>query len=61
VLEVAVPRPSLDAVTRGDGRATAQAAFDDADRDADQAGFTPMTRAEAEAFRATIRCSRPGA
>ena len=46
-----MPRPSLDAVTRGDGRATAQPAFDDADRDADQAGFTPMTRAEAEAFR----------
>jgi ATP synthase protein I len=51
VLEVAVPRPSLDAVTRGDGRATARAAFDAADRDADQATFKPMTRAEAEAFR----------
>jgi len=51
VLEVAVPRPSLDAVTRGDDRATARAAFDDADRDADEAAFTPMTQAEAEAFR----------
>jgi ATP synthase protein I len=51
VLEVAVPRPSLDAVTRGDGRPTARAAFDDADRDADQAAFKPMTHAEAEAFR----------
>jgi len=47
VLEVAVPRPSLDAVTRGDDRASARAAFDDAD----EAAFTPMTRAEAEAFR----------
>jgi ATP synthase protein I len=51
VLEVAVPRPSLDAVTRGEGRATARAAFDDDERDADRAAFKPMTRAEAEAFR----------
>ena len=51
MLKVALPRPSLDAVTRGDGRATAQPAFDDADRDADEAAFRPMTRAEAEAFR----------
>jgi ATP synthase protein I len=52
VLEVAVPRPSLDAVIRGDGRATTQtAASRDADGDADQRPFKPMTRAEAEAFR----------
>ena len=41
-----MPRPSLDAVTRGDDRAPARPSFDD---DA-QAGFRPMTRAEAEAF-----------
>jgi len=46
-----VPLPSLDAVTRGDDRASARAAFDDADRDADQPAFKPMTRAEAETFR----------
>jgi ATP synthase protein I len=52
VLEVAVPRPSLDAVTRGDDRPTARAAaFDDLDGDADRPAFKPMTRAEAEAFR----------
>ena len=45
-----MPRPSLDAVTRGDGRPPARAAFDDGDRDPDQAAFKPMTRAEAEAF-----------
>ena len=47
MLKVALPRPSLDAVIRGDDRATARAAFDDDD----QPTFTPMTRAEAEAFR----------
>ena len=46
-----MPLPSLDAVTRGDDRASARAAFDDADRDADQPAFKPMTRAEAETFR----------
>jgi len=51
VLKVALPRPSLDAVIRGDDRATAQASFADLDGDADQAAFKPMTRAEAEAFR----------
>jgi ATP synthase protein I len=51
VLKVALPRPSLDAVIRGDDRATAHAAFTDVDGDADQAAFKPMTRAEAEAFR----------
>jgi len=50
VLKVALPRPSLDAVIRGDGRATAQPAFDDVDGEADRAAFKPMTRAEAEAF-----------
>ena len=48
MLKVALPRPSLDAVIRGDGRATPQAAFDD---DVDQLAYKPMTRAEAEAFR----------
>ncbi len=51
MLKVALPRPSLDAVIRGDGRATAQAAFDDRDDDADRPAFKPMTRAEAEALR----------
>ena len=51
MLKVALPRPSLDAVIRGDDRATAQASFADLDGDADQAAFKPMTRAEAEAFR----------
>ena len=47
-----MPRPSLDAVTRGDGRAsTRAAAFDDSDGDADRSAFRPMTRAEAEVFR----------
>jgi ATP synthase protein I len=48
VLKVALPRPSFDAVTRGDGRATPRPAFDD---EGDQRVFTPMTRAEAEVFR----------
>jgi ATP synthase protein I len=43
-----MPRPSLDAVTRGDGRAPARPAFDD---EADQLDYKPMTRSEAEAFR----------
>ena len=48
MLKVALPRPSLDAVTRGDGRAPPRPTFDD---EADQRAFTPMTRAQAEAFR----------
>lgn len=48
MLKVALPRPSLDAVIRGDGRAPSRPAFDD---DADQLAYEPMTRAEAEAFR----------
>ncbi len=48
MLKVALPRPSLDAVTRGDGPATPRPTFDD---DADQLAYKPMTRAEAEAFR----------
>ena len=50
MLKVALPRPSLDAVIRGDGHATAHPACVDVDGDADRAGFKPMTRAEAEAF-----------
>ena len=48
MLKVALPRPSFDAVIRGDGRAPSRPAFDD---DADQLAYEPMTRAEAEAFR----------
>ena len=48
MLKVALPRPSLDAVTRGDDRATPWRTFDDA---ADRLAYTPMTRAEAEVFR----------
>jgi ATP synthase protein I len=48
VLKVALPRPSLDAVIRGDGRAPPPRAFDD---EADLAAFRPMTRSEAEVFR----------
>jgi ATP synthase protein I len=51
VLEVAVPFPSLDSVTRGDARPTARGAFDDADRDDGPPAFKPMTRAEAEVFK----------
>jgi ATP synthase protein I len=47
VLKVALPRPSLDAVSRGDERARAWAAFDE---EADNASWTPLTRAEAEHF-----------
>ena len=45
-----MPRPSLDAVTRGGGRATTQGGFDDIDGDAGGMAFKAMTRAEAEAF-----------
>jgi ATP synthase protein I len=48
VLKVALPRPSLDAVSRGDERARARAAFDD---EAENTSWTPLTRAEAERFR----------
>jgi ATP synthase protein I len=48
VLKVAMPRPALDAVTRGDGRAPARWGFDD---DADERSFRRLTRAEADAFR----------
>jgi ATP synthase protein I len=48
VLKVAMPRPALDAVPRGDDRASSRRAFDD---EADEASFKPLTRAEAEAFR----------
>ncbi len=48
MLKVALPRPSLDAVTRGDGRPTPRPAFDD---EADQLPWKAMTRAEAEVFR----------
>jgi len=48
VLKVAIPRPALDAVTRGDGRAPSRRGFDD---DADEPPFRPLTRAEADALR----------
>jgi ATP synthase protein I len=48
VLKVAMPRPALDAVTRGDGRAPSRHGFDDA---ADERPFKRLTRAEADAFR----------
>ena len=52
MLKVAVPRPALDAVPRGDGRAAiareASRGFDD---DADERAFQPLSHAEAEAFR----------
>ncbi|MDQ6640690.1 MAG: ATP synthase subunit I [Pseudomonadota bacterium] len=48
MLKVALPRPSFDAVTRGDGRAPLRPAFDD---DADWLAYEPMTRSQAEAFR----------
>ena len=47
MLKVALPRPSFDAEFRGEGRAPARRGFDD---DAETAAFTPLTRAEAEAF-----------
>ena len=43
-----MPRPPLDAVNRGDGRAPVRGGFDD---DADERSFKPLTHAEAEAFR----------
>src|SRR6478735_7344270 len=43
-----MPRPSLDAVSRGDDRASSWRAFDD---EAENASFKPLTRAEAELFR----------
>ncbi len=45
-----MPRPFLDAVSRGDGRAPLAARFDD---DADEPAIHSLTRAEAEAFRRT--------
>lgn len=42
-----MPRPSLDAVSRGDGRAPLARRFDD---DAEEPATRPLTRAEAEAF-----------
>jgi ATP synthase protein I len=48
VLKVAMPRPSFDAVSRGDERAPPRRAFDG---EAEGAPFTPLTRAEAELFR----------
>jgi ATP synthase protein I len=48
VLKVAVPRPSFDAVFRGEERSPLRRGFDD---EAEDASFKPFTRAEAEAFR----------
>ena len=48
MLKVALPRPSFDAVIRGDGRPSPRWSFDD---DADQPAFRRLTRSEAEAFR----------
>ena len=48
MLKVALPRPSFDAVIRGDGRPSSRSSFDD---DADQPAFRPLTASEAEAFR----------
>ena len=45
-----MPRPFLDAVSRGDGRAPLVARFDD---DADEPAIHSLTRAEAEAFQRT--------
>lgn len=45
VLRVAMPRPSLDAVSRGAGSAPLAGRFDD-----DEPAIQPLTRAEAEAF-----------
>jgi ATP synthase protein I len=47
VLKAAMPRPSLDAVFRGDERASPLRGFDDEAKDA---SFQPLTRLEAEAF-----------
>ncbi|MGZ8260037.1 MAG: hypothetical protein ACXWUL_05730, partial [Caldimonas sp.] len=48
MLKVALPRPALDAVTRGERLAAPGRGFDD---DADERPFHRLTRAEAEAFR----------
>jgi ATP synthase protein I len=48
VLKVAMPRPALDAVTRGEGRVTHLRGFDD---DTEERSFHRLTRAEADAFR----------
>jgi ATP synthase protein I len=48
VLKVAMPRPSVDAVFRGDDRASARRGFDD---EAEEPSFTPLTRAQADLFR----------
>ena len=48
MLKVALPRPSFDAVIRGDGRSSPRPAYDD---EADQPAFKRLSRAEAEAFR----------
>jgi ATP synthase protein I len=50
VLKVAVPRPSFDAVSRGEERAPPRHGFDD---ELENAAFHPLTRAEADAFRRT--------
>ncbi|MDQ6627611.1 MAG: ATP synthase subunit I [Pseudomonadota bacterium] len=46
MLKVALPRPSSDAVSRGDGRRTSQWTF----ADEDEAAVRPLTRSEAEAL-----------
>jgi len=43
-----MPRPALDAVTRGEGRVTHLRGFDD---DTEERSFHRLTRAEADAFR----------
>jgi ATP synthase protein I len=48
VLKVAMPRPFLDAVSRGDDRASSRRGYDD---EADEPAFAPLTRAQAERFR----------
>ena len=48
MLKVALPRPTFDAVSRGDDRASARRGFDD---EVENASYTPLTRAEAERFR----------
>jgi ATP synthase protein I len=48
VLKVALPRPSLDAVSRDEGRAPAFRGFAD---ESDEPPFRRLSRAEAEAFR----------
>ena len=48
MLKVALPRPSFDAVFRGEERAPSRRPFDD---ELEDAAFKPMTAAEAVAFR----------